>query len=129
MFGYSLCKVDHQRSQLSKSRAKTILQVARGIGDNQKSRSVAVGPPELLESARIERHWSKALHSVVARPGYHRVAAALKNGHANMTIVINSEPVAICPSHCIKTLHACTCNTWSSCLSLDHFYTSLRRLA
>jgi len=43
-----------------------------------------------------------ALHSGVARPGYHRVAAALKSGPANLTIIVNSKPITICPSHCIK---------------------------
>src|SRR5678815_4894543 len=98
-----------------------MFQVPGGIGHNQKRRSVAVGLSDLLESARIERHWSKAFHSVVARPRNHRVAAALKNGHANMTIIVNSKPITIGASHRIKTLHACTCNTWSLSLSLHHF--------
>ena len=26
-----------------------------------------------------------------------------------MTIIVNSKPITICPSHCKKTLHVCTC--------------------
>ena len=70
---------------------------------------MAVCPPEFLEYARIERHWSKAFHSGVARTGYHRVAAALEDRYPKSALVPNGKPIAIRTSHCKKSLHACCC--------------------
>ena len=83
-----------------------MLRVARWIGDNQKQTSLAIGPLEFLKSARIKHHWSKALHPRIIGTRYHRRTATLKNQHARMPVIVDSKPIAICPSHCIKT-HIC----------------------
>ena len=91
-----------------------MLQVTGGIGDYQESRSLAISPPEFLECTRIKRHWSKALHAGVAQTCCHRVATVLEDRHPKITFVCDSKPIAISPSHCIKSLHACACSTaWS----------------
>lgn len=84
-----------------------MLQVAGGIGDHKERCRMAVGPSEFLECARIERHWSKAFHAGVTQTGCRRVAAALEDRHPKIALIRNSEPIAICASHCIKSLHAC----------------------
>jgi len=88
-----------------------MLQLARGISHNEKGCSLALRLPEFLESVCIERHWSKAFHSRVARPSYHGVAAASEDRHPKLPIIVNSKPIAIRASHCIKTVHACRWNT------------------
>ena len=83
-----------------------MLQVTGGIGDHEEGCSLAVGPPELFERVRIERHWPKAFHSGVTPFGRHRVGAALEDRHPKIAVVCNSKPIAIGASHCIKSLHA-----------------------
>jgi hypothetical protein len=102
---------NHKRRQLSKPQSQTMLQVTGGIGDHEEGCSLAVGPPELLECARIERHRPKAFHSGVTPISCHRVGAALEDRHPKIAIVCNSKPIAISASHCIKSLHACCCST------------------
>jgi len=70
---------------------------------------MAVGPPQFLECARVKRHWSKAFHSRVARTGHHRVAAAVEDRYPKIAFVSYGKPIAIGPSHRIKSLHACSC--------------------
>jgi hypothetical protein len=58
-----------------------MFQVTGGIADHQEGSSMAVSPPQLFECAHIERYWSKAFHSGVARMGCHCVTPALEDGH------------------------------------------------
>jgi hypothetical protein len=37
-----------------------------------------------------------------------------------LAIIVNSKPIAICPSHSVQ-LFMLPSDTYSSCLSLDHF--------
>ena len=88
-----------------------MLQVTRWIGDHQERCRITVGPSEFLEGARIERHWSKAFHAGVTQTCCHRIAAVVEDRHPKIAVIRNSEPIAICASHRIKSFHACFCST------------------
>jgi hypothetical protein len=88
-----------------------MLQVTGGIGDHQERRSMALGPPEFLECTCIKRHWSKARHAWVAQTGCHRVATVFEDWHPKITFVCDSKPIAISPSHCVKSLLTRACST------------------
>lgn len=47
--GHASLLSHHKRRQLGKTESQTMLQVTGGIGDHEEGRSLAVGPPELLE--------------------------------------------------------------------------------
>jgi len=82
-----------------------MFQFAGGISHNKKAGSVALGG-KFRESISVEHYWSKAFHTGVARTSYHRFAAALKNRHAKIAIVVNGKPITVRTLHCKKILHS-----------------------
>jgi len=63
---------------------------------------------EFAEQASIEDHRLEKQHLDITQPGGHRVAAAMKQGHAKASLIVERKHIPVRPLHGIDVAHGKT---------------------